>query len=60
MRLVDTSAWIEWLIGSPVGITVADELPDREQWVVAFRGAGKCPVHAQAGRMTEGMGLIKP
>jgi uncharacterized protein len=34
MLLVDTSAWIEWLIGSPVGITVADELPDREQWVV--------------------------
>jgi len=34
MRLVDTSAWIEWLIGSPVGITVGAELPDREQWVV--------------------------
>jgi predicted nucleic acid-binding protein len=34
MRLVDTSAWIEWLIGSPVGVTVAAALPDRAQWVV--------------------------
>ena len=34
MRLVDTSAWIEWLIGSPVGSTVAAELPDRTQWLV--------------------------
>lgn len=34
MRLVDTSAWIEWLIGSPVGKTVAFNLPDRGQWLV--------------------------
>jgi len=34
MRLVDTSAWIEWLIGSPAGDTVAAALPDREQWLV--------------------------
>jgi uncharacterized protein len=34
MRLVDTSAWIEWLIGSPVGATVAADLPQREQWLV--------------------------
>jgi predicted nucleic acid-binding protein len=34
MRLVDTSAWIEWLIGSPVGVTLAIELPDRAQWLV--------------------------
>lgn len=34
MRLVDTSAWIEWLIGSPVGTTVAAELPERPQWLV--------------------------
>jgi predicted nucleic acid-binding protein len=34
MRLVDTSAWIEWLTGSPLGVTLADELPDREQWLV--------------------------
>ena len=34
MRLVDTSAWIEWLIASPVGIGLTQELPEREQWVV--------------------------
>ena len=31
MRLVDTSAWIEWLIGSPAGATVAGDLPERGQ-----------------------------
>jgi len=34
MRLVDTSAWIEWLIASPLGKKVAAELPDRTQWLV--------------------------
>jgi predicted nucleic acid-binding protein len=34
MRLVDTSAWIEWLIGSSVGHRVALDLPERQQWVV--------------------------
>jgi predicted nucleic acid-binding protein len=34
MRLVDTSAWIEWLIDSAPGRTVAPELPEREQWLV--------------------------
>ncbi len=34
MRLVDTSAWIEWLIGSPVGAKVARALPERGQWLV--------------------------
>lgn len=34
MRLVDTSAWVEWLIGSPLGVALAGELPDREQWLV--------------------------
>jgi predicted nucleic acid-binding protein len=34
MRLVDTSAWIEWLIGSPAGATVAGELPARGRWLV--------------------------
>ena len=34
MRLVDTSAWIEWLIGSPIGIDLAAELPERGEWVV--------------------------
>jgi predicted nucleic acid-binding protein len=27
MRLVDTSAWIEWLTGSAVGRALAAELP---------------------------------
>jgi len=34
MRLVDTSAWIEFLIGSLTGQKVAAELPDRTQWLV--------------------------
>lgn len=34
MRLIDTSAWAEWLIDSPTGKTVAVELPEREQWLV--------------------------
>ena len=34
MRLVDTSAWIEWLIGSPVGTALTGQLPDRGQWLV--------------------------
>jgi len=34
MRLVDTSVWVEWLIGSPLGARIAGELPDRAQWLV--------------------------
>jgi predicted nucleic acid-binding protein len=34
MRLIDTSAWIEWLIGSPVGVALGRELPERGQWLV--------------------------
>ena len=34
MRLVDSSAWIEWLIGSPVGKTVAEHLPEQAVWLV--------------------------
>ncbi|HET6184558.1 MAG TPA: type II toxin-antitoxin system VapC family toxin [Acetobacteraceae bacterium] len=34
MRLVDTSAWVEWLVGSLTGTAVAKELPDRGQWLV--------------------------
>ncbi len=33
MRLVDTSAWIEWLAGSPTGDRVRPLLPEREQWL---------------------------
>ena len=34
MRLVDTSAWIEFLTGSALGVTVQSELPDPAQWLV--------------------------
>ncbi|HEY2620791.1 MAG TPA: type II toxin-antitoxin system VapC family toxin [Acetobacteraceae bacterium] len=34
MRLVDTSAWVEFLTGSALGLAIAGELPEREQWLV--------------------------
>ncbi|MCZ8056651.1 MAG: type II toxin-antitoxin system VapC family toxin [Microcystis sp. LE19-12.2C] len=34
MVLVDTSAWIEWLIGSAIGDRVAEQLPDQADWLV--------------------------
>jgi predicted nucleic acid-binding protein len=34
MRLVDTSAWIEWLLGSRTGDTVSRDLPETDQWLV--------------------------
>jgi len=34
MLLVDTSAWIEWLIDSPAGRIVAVDLPSQDQWLV--------------------------
>ncbi|MCC5970119.1 MAG: type II toxin-antitoxin system VapC family toxin [Pararhodobacter sp.] len=34
MILVDTSAWIEWLIGSATGDAVAADLPDQQDWLV--------------------------
>jgi predicted nucleic acid-binding protein len=34
MRVVDTSAWIEWLVASPAGEAVAAMLPVREDWLV--------------------------
>ena len=34
MVLVDTSAWIEWLIGSATGVRLADELPHQADWLV--------------------------
>ncbi|HEY3778666.1 MAG TPA: type II toxin-antitoxin system VapC family toxin [Rhizomicrobium sp.] len=34
MRVVDTSAWIEWLTGSLLGRKLDRELPNRAQWVV--------------------------
>jgi predicted nucleic acid-binding protein len=34
MRVVDTSAWIEWLTGSTLGRKLTKELPDRARWIV--------------------------
>jgi predicted nucleic acid-binding protein len=34
MRVVDSSAWIEWLSGSGLGRRVASELPANHEWVV--------------------------
>ena len=34
MRLIDTSAWIEWLTASPTGITLAPEIPRPTDWLV--------------------------
>jgi predicted nucleic acid-binding protein len=34
MLLVDTSAWIEWLVGSATGDRVAEHLPDQADWLV--------------------------
>ena len=34
MVLVDTSAWIEWLIGSPTGDKLASHLPEQSAWLV--------------------------
>ena len=34
MRVVDTSAWVEWLIDSPLGRTLAKEIPDRAECIV--------------------------
>ena len=34
MRVVDTSVWIEWLIGSPLGRKLAREIPDRAKCIV--------------------------
>lgn len=34
MRVVDTSAWIEWLIGGPLKKTLMREIPDKAQCVV--------------------------
>jgi uncharacterized protein len=34
MRVVDTSAWIEWLISSKTGVRLTGFLPGYEQWLV--------------------------
>jgi predicted nucleic acid-binding protein len=34
MRVVDTSAWIEWLIGSALGKRLASDFPAQNEWLV--------------------------
>ena len=34
MRVVDTSVWIEWLVGSALGVQLGKELPLRDACVV--------------------------
>jgi len=34
MRVIDTSAWIEWLIGSRAGKKIGGLLPEPDAWVV--------------------------
>lgn len=34
MRVVDTSVWIEWLVGSDLGKRLADRIPERGQCLV--------------------------
>jgi len=34
MRVVDTSAWVEFLTGSEVGARIAGEFPERANWLV--------------------------
>ena len=34
MRVVDTSAWIEWLVDSTLGRSLANEIPRREECIV--------------------------
>lgn len=34
MRVVDTSAWIEWLVGSPLGRKLGKKVPDKTQCLV--------------------------
>lgn len=33
-RVVDTSAWIEWLVGSPLGKRLGKEFPDKAHCIV--------------------------
>ena len=34
MRVVDTSAWIEWLLGTALGQRREPELPSNDEWIV--------------------------
>jgi predicted nucleic acid-binding protein len=34
VRVVDTSAWIEWVIDTPIGRRIGIEIPDVGSWIV--------------------------
>jgi predicted nucleic acid-binding protein len=34
MRVVDRSAWIEWLLGTALGKRLEPELPSNDEWIV--------------------------
>ncbi len=34
MRVVDTSAWIEWFLDTPAGRNIGPHIPDRREFVV--------------------------
>ena len=34
MRVVDTSAWIEWSSDTPLGRRLAPEIPEKSRWLV--------------------------
>ncbi|MFT4184030.1 MAG: type II toxin-antitoxin system VapC family toxin [Rhizobium sp.] len=34
MRVVDSSAWIEWLLGSPIGQQLSDQIPKPNRCIV--------------------------
>jgi predicted nucleic acid-binding protein len=34
MRVVDTSAWIEWLRGTAIGVALRDHIPPPAEWIV--------------------------
>lgn len=34
MRVVDTSAWIEWTSDTPLGQRLAPEIPQKDRWLV--------------------------
>jgi predicted nucleic acid-binding protein len=34
LRVIDTSAWIDWLVGSPLGKKLAKEFPDKTLCIV--------------------------
>ncbi len=34
MRIIDTSAWIEWITGSDLGRSLSQHFPEQQDWLV--------------------------